>query len=60
MLSLSRLWIVLQIMRPLNLLLAVASVGAAIAGGFLVWILPIAFLLASGRIKKAVSSYPKI
>ena len=65
-LPLSRSTVVLQIMRPFNFLLAAATGFAALAAtaliGFqaiLVWILPIAFVTASGRIKNAVKSYPK-
>ena len=49
----------LHLLRPLNFLLAGGAVIVAFIAGPLLFILPVAFVMASTRINKAIKSYPR-
>ena len=59
LLAIRKQLIVIHILRPLNFLLAVASGFLALGlGSPLLFILPVAFVLASTRLNKAINAYP--
>ncbi|MEZ6042250.1 MAG: hypothetical protein R3C20_17235 [Planctomycetaceae bacterium] len=59
LLAITKQLILIQILRPLNFFLAFASGFLAfVLGNFLLFILPVAFVVVSTRLNKAVEAYP--